>query len=163
MIEKEQDYEEEVVERVKREIKEESKKRKGRTLRSMGLIISGVGGLLYFIMGFISLFAYMSYMWWLAIPVLITGAISQTGTIVAISKVKIGGAIILTSIPVSLVIGVILSLFIPNPYPYYYPSFYGVVMVFQLILYPIPIPHSVHVIVGGILCLTGSDNKGREY
>ncbi len=92
---------------------------------------------------------------------LIVGAISQIGTIVAISKVKIGGVLILTSIPISLVIGVILSLF--NPYPYYYPSFYGVVMIFQLILYPIPIPHSVHVIVGGILCLTGSDNKGREY
>ena len=161
MIEKEQDYEKEVVERVKREIREESIKKKGRTLRTIGLIISGVGGLLYFIMGFIFLFAYMSYMLWLAIPVLIVGAISQIGTIVAISKVKIGGVLILTSIPISLVIGVILSL--SQPSPYYYPSFYSVVMVFQLILYPIPIPHSVHVIVGGILCLTGSDNKGREY
>lgn len=161
MIEKEQDYEKEIVERVKREIKEESKKNKGRTLRMMGLIISGVGGLLYFIIGFIFLFASIGYMLWVTIPLLIAGAISQTGTLVAISKVKIGGVFILTSIPISLVIGILVSL--TQSYPYYYPSFYNMVMVFQLILYPIPIPHSVHVIVGGILCLTASDKKVREY
>jgi len=77
MIEKEQDYEKEIVERVKREIKEESKKNKGRTLRMVGLIISGVGGLLYFIIGFIFLFATIGYMLWVTIPLLIAGAINK--------------------------------------------------------------------------------------
>ena len=162
MSEKEHDYEKEVVERVKREIKEESKQKKGKSLRMVGIIMSGIGGLLYLIFGFIYLFFSMSYFVWLAIPLLIAGAISQTGTIIAIYKVKIGGVIILTSIPISIGIGIILSLFI-GPFPYYYPSFYGVLMTIQLILYPIPFPHSVQVIAGGIICLVASDKKVREY
>ena len=161
--EKEQYYEKTVVERIKREIKEESIKKKGRSRRMVGLILSGVGGLLYLILGLIFLFASMGYYYSLfpIIPLFIAGVISQTGTIVAINKVKTGGVILLTSIPVSLVIGFILNLI--QPYPYYYSSLYGALMIFQYILFPIPIPHSVHVIAGAIVCLTASDNKVREY
>jgi len=162
MIEKEQDHEKEIVERVKREIKEEKEKKKGRSLRLVGLIISGVGGLLYLIQGLIYLFTsrgYMSYYSLMAIiPSFIAGVISQTGTIVAISKVKIGGAILLTSIPIAFVVGIILSF----AQPYYYP-YYNVLYVFQYILFPLPLPHSAHVIAGAILCLIASDNEVREY
>ena len=159
MIEKEQDYEKEIVERVKREIIEEKKKKKGKSLKLVGLIISGVGGLLYLVQGLIFLFTSMGYYYnlWRIIPLFIAGAISQTGTIVAISKVKIGGAILLTSIPIAFVIGIILSF----AQPYYYP-YYNVLYVFQYILFPLPLPHSAHVIAGAILCLIASDNEVRE-
>ncbi len=160
MIEKEQDYEKEIVERVKREIIEEKKKKKGKSLKLVGLIISGVGGLLYLISGLIFLFTSIGYYYnlWISITLFIAGAISQTGTIVAISKVKIGGAILLTSIPIAFVIGIILSF----AQPYYYP-YYNVLYVFQYILFPLPLPHSAHVIAGAILCLIASDNEVREY
>lgn len=160
MIEKEQDHEKEIVERVKREIIEERKKKKGKSLKLVGLIISGVGGLLYLISGLIFLFTSIGYYYnlWISITLFIAGAISQTGTIVAISKVKIGGAILLTSIPIAFVIGIILSF----AQPYYY-SYYNVLYVFQYILFPLPLPHSAHVIAGAILCLIASDNEVREY
>ena len=159
MIEKEQDHEKEIVERVKREIIEERKKKKGKSLKLVGLIISGVGGLLYLISGLIFLFTSIGYYYnlWISITLFIAGAISQTGTIVAISKVKIGGAILLTSIPIAFVIGIILSF----AQPYYYP-YYNVLYVFQYILFPLPLPHSAHVIAGAILCLIASDNEVRE-
>lgn len=158
MIEEVQDHETEVIERAKKEIREELKTKKGKSRRIVGLITSGVGGALYLILGLIYL-ATMSYYSWYYVPLLIAGAISQTGTIVAIFKVKVGGALLLTSLPISIVFGIILTMV----QPYYYYSPLAVMIVFQFILFPLPIPHSAHVIAGGILCLLASDREVREF
>jgi hypothetical protein len=153
-MEKEQNYEKDVEDRVRREITGELKKKKGKTRKTAGLIISGVGGILYIINGFIFFVLGAGYYSWLLIPSLIAGITSEIGTIIGIFKVKIGGLISLSSIPISLVIGIIISFNIPNYY-YYIP--YTLIVV-EIILLPMPLPHSLHVIAGGILCLTGSEN-----
>ena len=152
--EKEHNHEKEVEERLRRGIKEEFKKKKGKTRKSAGLIISGVGGILYIINGFIFFGFGFYYYSWLLIPSLIAGVISQIGTTIGIFKVKIGGVVSLSSIPISIVIGIIISFTIPQYY-YYIP--YTLIVV-EILLLPIPLPHSIHVVAGGILCLTGSDN-----
>ena len=159
MIEEVQDHEKAVLERAKREIREELKTKKRKSRRIVGLITSGVGGALYLILGFMYLIMNVGYYSWYYIPLLIAGAISQTGTIVAMYKVKIGGALLLASLPVSIVFGIILTMI----QPYYYYTLYAVITVFQFILLPFPIPHSAHVIAGGILCLLASDREVREF
>ena len=83
----------------------------------------------------------------LAAPLLITGAISLMGTIIGAIKIKIGGTVILISIPISIVITYTLNII-----PYY--SFFLVIL---FLLNPMIFFHSGFVIIGGILCLLSSD------
>ena len=159
MIEKENNEEKELVERLKREIKAEFKKEKGGARRTAGLIMSGVGGIIYLIPGFMYLILSLgygsSYYSTITFPLLIAGAISIIGTIVGLSEIKIGGIIIVSAIPISLVIGIILVLL----GSYYW---YNVFNMFFTLLLPLPFPHSIHVVAGGILCLTGSDKVDKR-
>ena len=163
MIEKEHALDKEERERLKREIIAEIKAKKGGGKRTAGLIISGVGGLLYIFYGlfFFSIsYGYTPMVMMIAIPMIIAGVMVEIGTIVGIKNIKAGGGVIITAIPAALVFGIIM-VFITG-----YPSYY-ILSVFQYLLfpipYPIPIPHSIHVIPGGILCLIASDRKAREY
>ncbi|MFX0148186.1 MAG: hypothetical protein ACFE8E_10630 [Candidatus Hodarchaeota archaeon] len=145
MIEKDNSHEKEAEERlrreikeeIKREMKEEAKEKKGKSRKNAGVIISLVGATLYLVFGFLFL---------RNISMLIAGGISLTGGIVAMYKVKIGGVIVLIAIPIAIIFGIVFTI----NQPYGWMSILG--------LYP-PIPHSVHVIPGGIICLTASDEK----
>jgi hypothetical protein len=162
MIEEDQSYEKQVEERIrreikaeiKREIKEELHEKKGKSRKTAGIIISGVGAALYLIFGYFFLIvSYGSgYMFISSLSLLIAGGISLGGVILALFKVKIGGIITLISVPIALVIGIMLVL-IEGDYYYYYQW----LNVLQFILFPLPIPHSAHVIAGGIICLTATD------
>jgi len=150
--EKEHNHEKEVEERLRREIKEDFKKKKGRTRKLAGLIISGVGGLLYLINGFVYTFIPLVFISWLIVPFSIAGVIALIGPVIGIFKVKIGGVVSLIVLPISLVIGFVLSHNVPYPYS---PEF--TVIVIEYLIIPVPLPHSIHVITGGIFCLLASD------
>jgi hypothetical protein len=160
MIEEDQSYEKQVEERIrreikaeiKREIKEELHEKKGKSRKTAGIIISGVGAALYLFFGFFFLLMSYGYMFIAGLSMLIAGGISLAGVIIALFKVKIGGIISLTAVPIALVIGILLVLF-EGGYYYYYQWIY----ILQFILFPLPIPHSIHVIAGGIICLTATD------
>ena len=84
---------------------------------------------------------------------LIAGGISLAGVIVGMYKVKIGGTITLISIPIAIVVGILLTL---GETSYYY---YQWIYVLQYEVFPLPIPHSAHVIAGGIICLVATDEE----
>ncbi|NHJ19681.1 MAG: hypothetical protein EAX91_01970 [Candidatus Lokiarchaeota archaeon] len=161
MIEKKPFYEEEadeklrseIKEEIKRELKEEKRVKSRKSRKTAGIIISGVGAILYLVFGFFFLILGSSYGYMrdAAVSMLIAGGISIAGIIVALYKVKIGGIITLISIPIAIVIGVILMLMEPYSYYYYWLNF------IQYVIFPLPIPHSLHVIPGGIICLTAKD------
>lgn len=163
MIEKKPFYEKEIDEKLRSEIKEEIKRelqeekrvKSGKSRKTAGIIISGVGAILYLVEGFFFLIlsSGSGSMRIAAITMLIAGGISIAGVIVALYKVKIGGIITLTSIPIAMVIGIVLQLM--EPYYYYY--YYYWIYIIQYILFPLPIPHSIHIIAGGIVCLTAND------
>ena len=103
--------------------------------KKASLILSVIGVFLYLLIG----------------NILFTGVISLIGTIIGAKKIKIGGAVILISIPISIVFTLILN-FMLEYIPYY--TFQEISF---FVLYPIPYPHSVFVIIGGILCLKSFD------
>jgi hypothetical protein len=164
MIEKEPFYEKEsdeklrseIKEEIKRELQEEKRIKSGKSKKTAGIIISGVGAIIYLIFGFFVLItsSVAGYMRDIAISLFIAGGISLTGVIVAIYKVKIGGIITLTSIPIAIIIGVILLL--TGPYYIYYYYWLNFI---QYVVFPLPIPHSLHIIPGGIICLTAKDEE----
>jgi hypothetical protein len=161
MIEKDQKYEKDVEDRIRKEIIMEKKNKGGASRKTAGLLISGVGGILYLILGLSQIKIFITsgyYSSSIGIPALIAGIISMTGTLIGTRKTKTGGTIALTSIPISLVIGFILIIpLLSDYYGYYYsivPIIYSVIMP---MLFPLPIPHAIHVVTGGILCMTGSD------
>jgi len=162
MIEKEHTLDKEERERLKREIIAEIKEKKGRSRKTPGLIISGVGGLIYIFYGLFFFFFMGSY-WYVPMlmmttaPMIVAGVIAEIGTIVGIKNIKAGGGVILTAITAASVFGIIMASISR------YPSYYVLIYLFQYLLFPIPIPHSIHVISGGILCLTASDRKASEY
>jgi len=86
-----------------------------------------------------------------SLSLLFTGAISLIGIIIGVKEIKIGGAVILISIPISIVYISILNFFLE--YSLY--NFYDIVL---FVIYPIPYPHSVFVIIGGIQCLMSFDD-----
>lgn len=160
MIEEDQSYEKQVEERIrreikaeiKREIKEELHEKKGKSRKTAGIIISGVGSALYLVFGFFFLFISSGYMFAAGLSLMIAGGISLAGVITALFKVKIGGIITLIALPIALVIGIVL-VFIEGDYYYFYQWMY----ILQYLLFPFPIPHSAHVVAGGIICLTATD------
>jgi len=140
----EQNREKELEQRLRREITEEFKK---GSRRKKGLRLSGIGGILYLLAGIIFFISGPYMMGHLAAPLLITGAISLMGTIIGAIKIKIGGTVVLISIPISILISYTL-----NPAPYF-----GIFVVILMLLNPMIFFHSGFVIIGGILCLLSSD------
>ena len=160
ITEKEQSTEKQVEERIRREIKEEIKReikeelrgKKGKSRRTAGVIISGVGAAIYLVFGLIFLIFTGAYSLSPSITMIMAGGISLTGAIVATYKVKIGGIIVLISLPIAFVVGMLFRML--EPYYYYYQWIYALQ---YLMFYPIPFIHFVHVLAGGIICLTASD------
>jgi len=145
---KEHNHDKEVEDRLRSEITEEFKKKKWGSRRKAGLILSGIGGILYLLLSSIT-FLMSSWFGDFFISPLIAGAISLIGTIIAIKKAKIGGTVILLSIPISMVSALFLQHIYLN-------------LILNLLI-PIPFPHSVFVIIGGFLCLVSPDKESSEY
>lgn len=114
-----------------------------KILKLTGLILNSIGGILYLITVFMVSQTYTSSIFpassW---PFLIAGVISLMGTIIGVKDIKAGSMFILLSLPATFLIGVIFS-----PYLDYFVYFIFFVFI------PFPLPHSVFVISGGILCL----------
>jgi hypothetical protein len=147
MIEKEQNN----------DIKTEWRNKGAETRRTVGILVSALGGMLYLIVGLSQIrgtlnYPFPSYSWIIGVTNLLAGVISIVGVLVGTRNVKTGGILQLVSIPTALVIGFVLLTF--GDYMY---SIYNLIPFSMGILYPLPFPHSFHVISGGILCLTGSD------
>lgn len=157
MIEEDHNNRKEIEKGERREIRSEVKNKGAESRRTVGLMVSGVGGILYLIIGLSQVkstlpYPFPSYSHALGITNLLIGIISMVGTLIGIRNVKAGGILNLVSIPTSLVIGFILL----STVDYIY-SWYNYIPIFFATIYPLPIPHSFHVISGGILFLTGSD------
>ena len=112
--------------------------------KKIALILSGIGGILYLIGAFLIPITMGSAN---ILVYIIAGVISLIGTGIGVVRIKIGGVVILISIPLSIIIVILLNLEI-------LPQIAGLI---ALLLYPLPFPHSVFVVIGGILCLLGSD------
>jgi hypothetical protein len=146
-----------IEEREKREIITDMRNKGAESRRTVGLMVGGVGGILYLIIGLSQIKLslgnpFPSYSGIIGITNLLIGIISMVGTLIGIRNVKLGGVLNLISIPTSLVIGFILFSTVG-----YISSWYNYIPFLFGILFPLPIPHSFHVISGGILSLTGSD------
>jgi hypothetical protein len=120
-----------------------------KILKLTGLILSNIGGILYLLTIFMvsqtytgSIFPFSSG------PFLVAGIVSLTGTILGVRNIKTGGLIILLSIPVSIAFGLIFFRYLDC-----FMCFY------EFVLIPFPLPHSVFVINGGILCLISNMKK----
>ena len=160
---KEHNHEKEVEDRLRKEITEDLKKKKLGLRRKAGLILSGIGGIMYLLSGIILLITplWHYFVGAFSIPYLITGAISLMGIIIlkGLEKIKIGGTVILISIPISIVITLI-SIDYTNTY-----FFFDLITRLGYLLitiYPLPFPSSVFVIIGGILCLLSSNKESSE-
>ncbi|NHJ19683.1 MAG: hypothetical protein EAX91_01980 [Candidatus Lokiarchaeota archaeon] len=96
------------------------------------LILSGIGGGIYLFVGIM-----FRVGWWSSVsPTLIAaGIISLIGTGIGAVRIKIGGVVILLSIPLSILIGIS-----------------GGIYSILFVLIPVPFPHSILVMIGGILC-----------
>ena len=123
---------------------ESRKKKAGLTLSAIGVFLNFLGGSIFLL--FLSPTPIIQ-----SVSLLFTGAISLLGIIIGLKEIKAGGVVILISIPISIVYMLILNFFLEGIYSF--TSF----EIFAIVLYPIPIPHSVFVIIGGILCLMGFD------
>ena len=134
MVEKEHTLNKEERERLKREIIAEIKEKKGGLRRTMGLIISGVGGLIYLFHGlfsFIMNYRYPPQLMIVATPMIIAGVMAVIGTIVGFKNIKAGGGVILTAIPAAVVFGFI-WVFITRYY------FFNIFYAFQYLILPFP-------------------------
>ncbi|MBY9016193.1 MAG: hypothetical protein KGD68_10915 [Candidatus Lokiarchaeota archaeon] len=123
--------------------------------KKAGLILSGIGVFLYLLDGSIYLLLLSPTMPVIFSLLLLTGAISLIGTKIGVKKIKMGGAVILLSIPISIVFISALNFFLE--YFTYYVPYYTSYNIVLIVLYPIPFPHSVFVIIGGIQCLMSFD------
>ena len=145
-------YEKEVEERPRIESVEElsvKKKEPRSKLKVLGLILNSIGGILYLLTVFMVVQTETGSNYPAAsMPFIIAGVISLMGTITGAKDIKMGSMMILLSLPVTFLIGVIFS-------PYWHFYLYFIAFVFR----PIPLPHSVFVIIGGILCLLSSNRK----
>jgi len=145
-------YEKEVEEKLRIESAEEltvKKKEPRSKLKVLGLILNSIGGILYLLTVFtVTQTETGSNYPNASTPFIIAGVISLMGTITGAKDIKMGSMIILLSLPVTFLIGVIFS-----PYLHFYLYFIAFIFI------PIPLPHSVFVIIGGILCLISSNRK----
>ena len=112
--------------------------------KKTGLIIGSIGGGLYLFNGIISL--YIGYILGLfSTPNLIAGAISLIGTAIATKIMKIGGIIVLTTIPVTIITGIIM-----------FPNATIMGIAFIVVGLPIPFAPPILVIIAGIVFLKNS-------
>ncbi len=138
-------------------IKTERRNKGAESRRVVGLMAGAIGGMLYLIIGLTNIrgslnYSIPSYTWINGITTSSAGVISIVGVLVGTRNVKTGGILNLVSIPTAFVIGFVLL----STGDYMY-SIYNIIPFAMGLLYPLPLPHSFHVISGGILCLTGSD------
>ena len=91
--------EKEVEESHRREITEDLKKKDNKEIKSTGLILSGIGGILFLI----EIMFIQTYMADIILLLMIAGIISLIGTGIGVKKIKIGDIIILISIPFSII------------------------------------------------------------
>ena len=115
-----------------------------RTRKKAGLILSGIGGIIYLFSSFNYILIYLGIG---VLPFILAGVISLIGTGIGVKNIKKGGIIILISIPISIVLGIIF-----NPYGFYIIGYLGVLLFFSQ-------PQFVFVIIGGIVCLKSSDSE----
>ena len=135
--------EKEVEESHRREITEDLKKKDNKDIKDVGLILSGIGGILFLI----EIMYIPANMPDIILLLMIAGIISLIGTGIGVKKIKIGGIIILISIPFSIITVALLNQWgIPQ-----------IAATISSLLLPSPFPTSVVVIFGGILCLISSD------
>jgi len=153
--EKEHNHYKEVEERLRKEITEDFKKKKLGLRRKAGLILSGIGGIMYLLNGIIFFAAFMGF------DYLIIGTISLIGIILikGFEKIKLGSVVILISIPISIVVTSSLMRHASSYFFFYVLNRFGF---FLISLYPIPFPTSVLVIIGGVLCLKSLDKESSE-
>ena len=135
--------EKEVEESHRREITEDLKKKDNKDIKDVGLILSGIGGILFLI----EIMFIQTYMADIILLLMIAGIISLIGTGIGVKKIKIGGIIILISIPFSIITVALLNQWV-------IPQIAGNI---ASLLLPTPFPNSVVLIFGGILCLISSD------
>jgi len=117
-----------------------------------GLIVSGIGASLYIFQGSIFLLLLSPTPVILSVSLLFTGAISLLGMVIGINGIKVGGAITLISIPISIIYMIILNFFlesITNTLS---------IDIIRIVFYPIPFPSSLLIFVGGILCIMSFDD-----
>ncbi len=135
--------EKEVEESHRREITEDFKKKDNKDIKGVGLILSCIGGILFLI----EILYIPANMPDIILLLMIAGIISLIGTGIGVKKIKIGGIIILISIPFSIITVALLN-------QWGIPQIAGNI---ANLLLPSPFPNSVVVIFGGILCLISSD------
>ena len=153
----ESNHEKELEERLRSAIREEFQKKKMLNRKIAGLILSGIGAILYLIGGFICL-GLPYYFGSLITPYLIMGVIGIIGTVIGLKKIKLGGAIVLIAIPLAFIVAYISTLLVP-----YFFGLGGTVFYFFLPYYPIPFfPSVALVIIGGILCVLSTDEEVSE-
>jgi len=120
--------------------------------KKSGLILSSIGVFLYLLSSNIYIFFIYPTLVIYSLSLLFTGIISLIGIIIGLDMIKRGGAVILISIPISIVSILILNFILKDI------SYYTFNEICFFVLYPIPYPHSVFVIIGGILCVRSSDD-----
>ena len=83
-----------------------------------------------------------------SLPFLVAGIITLAGTIIGVKDIKIGSMIILLSLPATFIIGLI-----------YIPYLDSYLFLIIYVFVPFPLPHSIFVINGGIMCFLSTDRK----
>ncbi|NVM16967.1 MAG: hypothetical protein HWN80_04575 [Candidatus Lokiarchaeota archaeon] len=119
-----------------------------KKLKVAGIILSGIGGILYLITVFIVLNTGFRDYPSTSMPFLFVGVTSLVGTIIGVKNIKLGSMIILLSLPATFLIGLIYG-----PYLDFYLYLSPYVFV------PFPLPHSIFLITGGIMCFLSTDRK----
>jgi hypothetical protein len=119
-----------------------------KKLKVAGIIISGIGAILYLVTVFMVLNTEYRVYPSTSMPFLFMGVTSLVGTIIGVKNTKLGSMIILFSLPATFIIGLIYGPYLDF---YLYISIYVIV--------PFPLPHSIFVINGGILCFLSTDRK----
>ncbi|MFX1380340.1 MAG: hypothetical protein ACFFA4_14735 [Promethearchaeota archaeon] len=121
------------------------------TRKMTGLILSGIGGLLFLVSGIIILsFSMGFYYLGISFPIsyLITGVFSLIGIIIGLKQIRLGGTVILIAMPFAIIYVLIFS----------FTSSYYIIMYLLIPFWPIPyFPYVVLVIIGGVLCRISSD------
>ena len=113
-----------------------------------GIVISGIGAILYLITVFMVLNTGFRDYPSTSMPFLFVGVLSLAGTIIGVKNIKRGSMIILLSLPATLIIGLI------------YGPYWGLYLYLSpYVFIPFPLPHSIFVINGGILCFLSTDRK----
>jgi hypothetical protein len=116
--------------------------------KATAIILSAIGGGIYLFTGI----GFYSITWLRlnSFVLLSTGIVSLLGAGIGIEKIKLGGWIVFLSIPFSILIGTLYVLI-------NHDSIYGAIYCIPFLLYPLPFPHSLFAIPGGILGIVSSD------